>query len=225
MLKAVLFDAYGTLISTGNGSVKASEKILALNGRFDISPTEFYARWKELHRQHIDSLEIFISEEEIFCQDLRRLYQEYSLTRDPGKDIKIMLDTLGHREAFPETKEVLQTFQQGYITAVASTTDTKPLLQDLSRNHLEFSYVFTSESLRVYKPEKAFYEKILLKLALSPAETLFVGDSLADDIQGPQSIGMKACWVNRKGVKPGNIAPDFEIQNLRQLWGIIENWE
>ena len=50
MLKAIIFDAYGTLISTGNNSVKAAERILLLNKRPDISPAEVYGRWKKLHR-------------------------------------------------------------------------------------------------------------------------------------------------------------------------------
>ena len=42
MIKAIVFDAYGTLISTGNGSVEASERILANNNRGNIDPKEFY---------------------------------------------------------------------------------------------------------------------------------------------------------------------------------------
>lgn len=222
MLKSIIFDAYGTLISTGNGSVKAAERILALNKRPDISPTEFYRRWKKLHRQHIDCLAAFTTEEAVFHSDLCKLYQEYGLTRDACQDVQIMLDTLGHRTAFPETKEILKRLGQDYITAVGSTTDTKPLLWDLERNHLEIPHIFTSESMEVYKPKKDFYEKILCSLNISSSEALFVGDSLIDDVQGPQSVGIKACWVNRKGADTAGVVPDFEIQNLEQLIQITE---
>lgn len=106
MLKAIIFDAYGTLISTGNNSVKAAERILLLNKRPDISPAEFYGRWKKLHRQHIGNLPSFAAEETIFHLDLCKLYQEYGLARNAHKDVKVMLDTLGHRTAFPEAKEL-----------------------------------------------------------------------------------------------------------------------
>ena len=107
MLKAILFDAYGTLISTGDGSVRAAGEILALNRRTDIEPTAFYGRWKKLHRQHIDSRAAFLTEEEVFLLDLCQLYREYGLTRDACQDVKVMLDTLGRRTAFPEEESRL----------------------------------------------------------------------------------------------------------------------
>ena len=42
MIKAIVFDAYGTLISTGKGSIEAAGKILAINNCGDIGPKEFY---------------------------------------------------------------------------------------------------------------------------------------------------------------------------------------
>ena len=217
MIKAVLFDAYGTLLSTGNGSVEAAKHILALNGRSELSPTGFYAHWKRLHRSHIDSLASFVPEETVFLMDLRELYRCYGMTRDAGEDVRIMLDTLGRRTAFPEAREVLDELAGGFLTAVASTSDTAPLLRDLERNGLEVRHVFTSESLRVYKPRKAFYTAILRELRILPSEAVFAGDSLTDDVRGPQEAGIAACWVNRKGAKAGTAVPCFEIPDLRPL--------
>lgn len=221
MIKAIIFDAYGTLISTGNGSVEAAKKILALNRRGDIDPTEFYSRWKELHKKHKDTLDSFITEEKIFEKDLCELYNLYSINGDYKKDVQIMLDTLGKRKAFPESREVLALLSQKYIVAIGSTTDTAPLLSDIKNNHLEVTKVFTSEALRLYKPHRAFYEKIIAGLGVRANEALFVGDSLIDDVEGPQSVGMRACWVNRKGASVREHLPDYEINNLRELLEIF----
>ena len=51
--KMIIFDAYGTLLSTGDGSVRATERILALQPR-DIDARVFYSEWKKYHRTHID---------------------------------------------------------------------------------------------------------------------------------------------------------------------------
>ena len=221
MIKAIIFDAYGTLISTGNGSVRAAEKILALNGRSDIDPKEFYARWKVFHKIHMDDLDCFITEEKIFEKDLCELYNLYSINGDYEKDVRIMLDTLGKRKAFPETCEVLELLSQKYIVAIGSTSDTAPLLSDINNNHLNVAKVFTSEALRVYKPRKEFYEKILAELNVSADEALFVGDSLIDDVEGPQNAGLRACWINRRGGTAGEHHPDFEINDLRELSDIL----
>lgn len=220
--KAVLFDAYGTLFSTGTGSLDAARTILARNGRADIAPESFYAHWKALHRAHIDGLSKFKLEEDIFLMDLLQLYQEYGLAGSADEDVKIMLDTLGKRQAFPETATVLEALSQSYLLAVASTSDTAPLLADLDRNHLHIAHIYTSELLMAYKPRPEFYRKILADLGVPASEALFVGDSLVDDVAGPQAVGMKACWVNRKAQTASGITPDYTVTDLTGLLDILQ---
>lgn len=220
-MKAVIFDAYGTLLSTGNGSVKAAAEILSLHDRPDIPAEKFYADWKQLHRTHIDGLKSFVNEEEIFKRDLAVLYRLYGLAENPLQDAAIMLKTLGNRQAFPEAGEVVRRLSAHHMVAIGSVTDTKPLLQDLSRNRISISWVFTSESIQVYKPRPEFYNRILASLGIAPGEALFVGDSLREDIEGPQRAGMRACWINRKNGNAGQICPDFEIADLRELFHIL----
>lgn len=223
-IKAVIFDVYGTLISTGTGSRDAAAEILRRNGREDISPARFYSRWKALHRTHIDGLAGFETEEAIFRMDLRRLYDEYGLARDPGEDVRVMLDTLGRRRAFPEAPGVWAALSGRYRLAIGSTSDTAPLLADLARAGLSTPYLYTSESLRVYKPQAAFYQAILRGLGLAASEALFVGDSLADDVAGPQGVGLRACWVDRRDLPlpEGAAVPDYTIADLTGLEKILE---
>ena len=63
MITTIFFDVYGTLISTGNGSVKAAAEILK-KAESDLDPKMFYARWKKLHKAHMQGE--FRREEDIF---------------------------------------------------------------------------------------------------------------------------------------------------------------
>lgn len=222
MVKAVVFDAYGTLISTGTGSVDAARKILDLHG-LAIPAKDFYADWKRHHRAHMDGLTQFVPEETIFRWDLERLYEQYGLPGNAAEDVRIMLDTLGNRTAFPESKEVVEQLKRAYTVCIGSTTDTEPLMRDLNRSGIVVDRVFTSEGLQVYKPQKAFYEKIIAALSLQPEEVLFVGDSLNDDVSGPKQVGMKTCWVNRKGQAAPVPPPDYEVSDLTGLTAILED--
>lgn len=222
MIKALIFDAYGTLISTGNGSVDAARKILLLNNRTDISAERFYSDWKSYHKFHIASLKSFIKEETIFLYDLEKLYCDYNISGNAKEDVKIMLDTLDKRKTFPETKAVLEKLSSVYKVCIGSTTDTKPLMLDLQRNKLKIDKVFTSENLRYYKPQKEFYEAILNDLNIAPNEAMFIGDSLIDDVLGPQSVGISACRINRKNQKSAEIKPNYEITNLEELLLILK---
>ena len=217
MIKYIIFDAYGTLISTGTGSVDAARKILK-NRNVNISPEEFYSRWKNLHRKHIDNLTAFLNEESIFHLDLKELYRIYNIDGDYKKDISFMLDTLGKRKAFNEVKDVIDKLSQKFVLCIGSTTDDVPLFKDLKNNDINIKNVFTSESLQIYKPKKAFYKRILDEIGADADEVLFVGDSLIDDVFGPQQFGIKTCWVNRKNINSDDkIKPDYTIYNLGEL--------
>ena len=220
MIKAVVFDAYGTLISTGTGSVDAAQKILDRHGA-DVSAKAFYADWKKYHRKHMDGLSRFVPEETIFLWDLEKLYEQYGLPGNAAEDVSIMLDTLGNRAAFSESKEVVERLKSSVTVCIGSTTDTRPLMRDLTRSGITVDHIFTSEDLRAYKPQRAFYEKILSALSLPPEEVLFVGDSLTDDVNGPRQAGMKTCWVNRKGQAVPVPPPDFEVADLTGVPGLI----
>ena len=222
MIKAVVFDAYGTLISTGTGSVEAAQKILDLHGS-SISAKAFYADWKQYHREHMDHLTQFVTEETIFRWDLEKLYVQYDLPGKAAEDVGIMLNTLGNRMAFPESREVVGRLKRSVTGCIGSTTDTEPLMRDLARSGVTVDRVFTSEGLRVYKPQKAFYEKILAVLSLRPEEVLFGGDSLTDDVYGPRQVGMKTCWVNRKGQPSPVPPPDYTVPDLNGVLAILED--
>lgn len=222
MKKLLIFDAYGTLLSTGTGSLDATEKILALQDKA-INATEFYAEWKKLHREHLDESNAgeFLSEAEIFAKDLKCLYEQFEIDRPYEQDVQIMLDSLTGRSAFSEVLEAIANLRQSYHVVIGSTTDTEPLLENLRANHLEVDEVYTSEMIEKYKPARAFYEYILAYENCTPEKAVFIGDSLIDDVEGPQSVGITTVLVDRKkkydasSVKTAK--PDYVVKSIAEI--------
>lgn len=198
MKKLLIFDAFGTLISTGSGSITATRKILALQDR-EIDPERFYADWKKYHRRHIDwcNANFFIPERGIFEMDLRALYEDYGIDRPYSEDVAIMLDSLEQRVLFPETADIISRLRREYRVVIGSTTDTEPLMVNLSRNTLEVDEVYTSEMLGHYKPSEHFYRAILRLESCTADEAVFIGDSLPDDVVGPKRVGLHTVLVDR----------------------------
>jgi len=216
MAKAIIFDVYGTLLSTGTGSVDAAAEILR-NKNSGICPREFYARWKKVHKELTlgTMTDGFMTEEEIFRRGLRRIYDEYGIVGDADKDIAPMLRSLVGRKAFPDTAAGLANLRQRYRILIGSNTDTAPLMENLAVNGIDADGIWTSESLGFYKPDPRFYEALLSEAGLLPEEAVFVGDSLEEDIAGPQRAGMKAVFLNRKDDHdPKIILPDRMIAAL-----------
>ena len=223
MIRNILFDVYGTLISTGNGSVKATESILN-QCKVNLDAKAFYKDWKQYHRKHIDELEEFQTEEAIFQHDLQELFKQYGIKEDASILIKPMIDSLYNRNVFDDTLPAIQSLQKQYKLAIGSTSDTDPLLYNMKLNKLDIETVFTSEMLKAYKPQPVFFKAILEQLNWKVEETVYVGDSVIDDIQGPKGIGMKAILLDRNGRYQGkNISPspDATITSLADLINII----
>jgi 2-haloalkanoic acid dehalogenase type II len=218
LIKGIIFDSYGTLINTGGGSIQAVQRILEKNKK-DVDAKIFYKKWKYYHKKHIDSLKYFAVEEDIFLMDLILLYKEYDIKGNPENDVKIMLDTLGKRNSFPETNVVLNALRPNYQLFIGSNSDDIPLRTDIERNGIEVNKVFTSESLKVYKPKKEFYLFILDEIKMRYDEVLFVGDSLTDDVLGPATLGIKTIWLNYNNITydQNDYKPLYEINNLNQL--------
>ena len=60
-------------------------------------------------------------------------------------------------------------------------------------------------------------------LDFDPQKAIIVGDSLTSDILGGINAGIATCWVNPNHL-PGrpDIKPDYEIEALHQLPGLLE---
>ena len=217
MKKLLIFDAYGTLLSTGKGSIEATKKILSLQEK-KISADEFYKEWKRYHRKHMDesNASIFMTEAEIFKKDLKELYGQYQIDRPYSEDVKIMLDSLIGRNVFQEVIEAVADLREKYRVVIGSTTDTEPLLINLENNGLVVDAVYTSEMIKKYKPDKRFFQYILQQEECEAGEAVFIGDSLIDDIMGPQSIGITSVLVDRndKYSLVEDIKPDYIIKKI-----------
>ena len=64
------------------------------------------------------------------------------------------------------------------------------------------------------KPHPSIFEAALAALGVEPGETVMVGDSYHDDIEGARALGMRAILVDRDGLHPHE--PD-RIESLTDL--------
>jgi 2-haloalkanoic acid dehalogenase type II len=222
MIKAIFFDCYGTLISTGHGSVKATKEILE-KSNISIDAELFYKHWKKVHKDNINKLTQFKKEKDIFTDDLKYLYKYYNIKGDEENDVKYMLNSLSKRTFFDGTLSYLKEIRNKYKIYIASNSDTEPLLENIGDNMEFFDDIFTSENLMKYKPSKYFFDEIIKKTMYKNHETVFVGDSLVDDIQGSNNAGLYSILIDRnKKYIEKDIKPDAIINNLNELENAIK---
>jgi putative hydrolase of the HAD superfamily len=61
--------------------------------------------------------------------------------------------------------------------------------------------VFISEEIGAEKPDAAAFRCVEKALAITPEETVYIGDAFDKDICGAKGAGWKAVWINRRGAK------------------------
>ncbi|MDE7284035.1 MAG: HAD family hydrolase [Lachnospiraceae bacterium] len=225
MIRHIIFDCFGTLIDTGNNSIKAVEQIL-FNVGVNLDAQKFYEDWKAKKRQKMNA-SVFLNEKTLFEVSLSETFAQYGIEADASKEIKPMIHSLfAERLVFSDVYETLEKLGNENIDiAIGSTTDTDSLLYYLELNKLSFSHIYTSENMQVYKPDINFYKTILSKSGWLAKDCLFVGDSYMDDVYGPQKVGMKTVLLDRKALyKDSELLPqpDFVIHSLLELVNILK---
>ena len=88
-----------------------------------------------------------------------------------------------------------------------------------------FDVVLVSAAVNKRKPSPEIFKSALKALGVSASETVFVGDTIDADIEGPKAVGMKAIYIERRVQEIKGITPDQTIKCLSELPLAIERCE
>ena len=99
------------------------------------------------------------------------------------------------------------------------------VLKLLEKEGLErfFDVVIVSGAVNKRKPSPEIFKKALEELGVDAKESVFVGDTIDADIEGPKSVGMKTIFIERRVQKEAEVAcPDQTIKSLGDLLFALE---
>jgi putative hydrolase of the HAD superfamily len=84
--------------------------------------------------------------------------------------------------------------------------------------------VFSSE-VGIRKPDPRIFLEALTRLGVTPAETVFVGDRLVDDVSGARAVGMRGVQTRQfRQESDPDIVPDGVIEHVQGLPAVLERW-
>ena len=217
-IKAIIFDAYGTLFDVNSAAEKCKDKIGAKWEKFSnywrITQLE-YTWLRSLMGRHKDFWE---STKDSLEKSMENFKISYSM-KDELLDLYKSLSTF---EEVPETLKILK--EKNYKLAILSN-GTPQLLNELVRsNDLEnlFDDLFSIEEVRIYKPDSKVYEIPIKKYNIKVNEVAFLSANTWD-VSGGGNYGFNAIWVNRnKNIFDKlDFKPKHVIKNLKELLNII----
>ncbi len=124
-------------------------------------------------------------------------------------------------QLYPDCRETLRKLRgYGYRLGVISNFDSR--LHDLLANleiESQFEQVIISWRVGAAKPDPAIFRAALRAMGSAPRQSLHVGDSAAEDVEGALNVGMHAILLDRPGGQrvPNGAVSIRELSELRTL--------
>ena len=192
MVKAILFDFWGTLVENGVWSpTKQVKNILQINLPF----SEYVVRMERaMMAQKFDSLkEAF----ENVCKEFNVECPEDRMEQLIGMWNKSWMLAKPYEDVLP----ALEKLKQKYKLILVSNTDAVSILRVLEKFKMVelFDKKYLSYEVGMIKTDKNFLKMVVDDMGVGVEDCVIVGDSMQSDMQPAERIGMKAILVDRKG--------------------------
>ena len=217
-IKAIIFDAYGTLFDVNSAAEKCKGKIGDKWEGFANywRTTQLEYTWlRSLMNRHKDFWKIT---EDSLDKSMKFFKIDNSMRND-------LLDLYKALSPFSEVKETLEKLKKRDLKLAILSNGTPSLLENLVKNnYLEniFDDIFSIEEVGIFKPDSKVYDLPVNKYNIKKDEILFLSANTWD-VSGGGNYGYNSVWVNRNKNIFDNLdyQPLDEIHDLSELLEII----
>ena len=217
-VKAIIFDAYGTLFDVNSAAEKCKDKIGDKWEGFANfwRTTQLEYTWlRSLMKKHKDFWQVT-------GDSLDKSMNAFNIDKSMRNELLDLYKTLN---TFPEVKDVLNKLKEKNYKLAILSNGTPALLNELVKsNNIEniFDDVFSIEEVGIYKPDSRVYDIPIKKYQIQKNEVAFLSANTWD-VSGGGNYGYNAIWVNRNNNIFDNL--DYkaknEVKNLNHLLDII----
>ena len=217
-VKAIIFDAYGTLFDVNSAAEKCKDKIGDKWERFANfwRTTQLEYTWlRSLMDRHKDFWQIT---EDSLDKSIKVFNIDPSMRNELLNLYKIL-------SPYKEVPETLKTLKEKKFKLAILSNGTPSLLDELVKsNHLEnlFDDIFSIEQVGVYKPSSRVYDMPIKKYNINKSEVAFLSANTWD-VSGGGNYGYQSIWVNRNNNIFDNLdfKPKYQITDLNKLIQLV----
>ena len=217
-IKAIIFDAYGTLFDVNSAAEKCKSKIGDKWESFANywRKTQLEYTWlRSLMGRHKDFWQIT---EESLDKSIKTYKIDPSMKND-------LLDLYKALSPYEEVQDVLKKLKEKNFKLAILSNGTPSLLDELVKsNNFEnlFDDLFSIEQVGTYKPDSKVYDMPIKKYQIQKNDVIFLSANTWD-VSGGGNYGYNSIWVNRYNHIFDNLdfVPKYQIKTLRDLLDIL----
>ena len=213
-IKAIIFDAYGTLFDVNSAAEKCKNKIgdkwEPFSNYWRTIQLE-YTWLRSLMKRHKDFWKVT---EDSLDKSMEVFKIDFSIRNE-------LLDLYRVLSTFSEVNDVLKKLKEKKYKLAILSNGTPSLLDELvSSNNLEniFDDVLSVEEVKTYKPHPNVYNIPIKKYQINKNNVAYLSANTWD-VAASGNYGFNAVWVNRNNSVFDNLdyVPKHEIKNLIEL--------
>ena len=217
-IKAIIFDAYGTLFDVNSAAEKCRSKI---GDKWE----SFANYWRKTQLEYT-WLRSLMGRHKDFWQitedSLDKSMQAFNINKGMKNEL---LDLYKILSPYPEVKDTLEKLKEKRYKLAILSNGTPALLKELvNSNGLQnlFDDIFSIEEVKIYKPSSKVYDMPVKKYSIKNEEVAFLSANTWD-VSGGGNYGFTSIWVNRNKNIFDNLdyKPKNEISGLNQLIDIL----
>ena len=217
-IKAIIFDAYGTLFDVNSAAEKCKDKIGDKWEGFANfwRTTQLEYTWlRSLMDRHKDFWQVT---EDSLDKSMKVFNIDPSMRNELLNLYKIL-------SPYKEVPETLKTLKEKKFKLAILSNGTPSLLDELVKsNHLDnlFDDIFSIEQVGVYKPSSRVYDMPIKKYNINKSEVAFLSANTWD-VSGGGNYGYQSIWVNRNNNIFDNLdfKPKYQITDLNKLIQLV----
>ena len=217
-IKAIIFDAYGTLFDVNSAAEKCKDKIGDKWEGFANfwRTTQLEYTWlRSLMKRHKDFWQIT---EDSLDKSMKTFNIDASMKNELLNLYKVL-------SPFKEVPETLKKLKEKNFKLAILSNGTPSLLKELvESNNLDklFDDLFSIEVVGIYKPDSKVYDLPIKKYKIKSNEIAFLSANTWD-VSGGGNYGYTSIWVNRNNNIFDNLdyKPDNQVKNLSELIDLI----
>ncbi len=194
-IKALAFDAYGTLFDVYSVKQKCDE---LYSGKGD----EISVLWRQKQLEYsflrtlMGTYDSFLNiTKDSLTYTLKHLQLEYTIENEQA-----LIEAYKQLSHYSEVENVLEQLKNKKLAVFSngSRDMLEPLMQNSSLVDL-FDDIISVDDIKQYKPTPASYNHALKTLGVEREEVLFVSSNCWD-IVGARNFGFKTAWINRRNL-------------------------
>ncbi|MBO1020725.1 haloacid dehalogenase type II [Methylobacterium sp. SD274] len=216
MIRALVFDVFGTLVDWRLGVAREAARLLGAEAP-TLDADAFADAWRRHYGPSMETVRSgarpFVDLDTLHAESLPLVLAEFGIVGVSDATRRELVQAWHRLDAWPDVPHALRRLRTRHLLAPNSNGHIR-LMADLARsNGLIFDAILGAGHSRDYKPKPALYHDAVAAFGFAPAETLMVA-AHSGDLAAAASHGLSTAHIARPrehGPGGGETAPNVPV--------------